>query len=132
MNTVIKPRPNHWGYVGRHGRHSRTKQDAPWYFSDNHRHECVGISKDFSVAYGSVLKKVIQDYPLIAMDDNVLCGSPRIAGTRVPVYMVLDAAQHYGTVEGVKESYPQLTTEQVKEAISFAGALLEQPIEYEP
>jgi uncharacterized protein (DUF433 family) len=74
----------------------------------------------------------MREYPLIAMDYDVLSGSPRIAGTRVPVYMVLDAVQYYGSIEGVNKSYPELTTDQVKEALNFAGAVLEQPIEYEP
>ena len=132
MTTKIKSARPRWGYVSRLGKHSHSRLDVPWSFGDYHRHECVALGKDFSVSYGSVLKRVMQDYPSIAMDDNVLCGAPRIAGTRVPVYMILDAAQHYGTVEGVKVSYPQLTTEQVRDAISFAGAVLEQPIEYEP
>jgi uncharacterized protein (DUF433 family) len=66
------------------------------------------------------------------MDYDVLCGSPRIAGTRIPVYMIVDAVQHHGTIEGARESYPQLTTAQVREALSFAGAVLEQPSEHEP
>jgi uncharacterized protein (DUF433 family) len=131
MISKTRHRRPGWGYVSRAG-HTHSTHEVMWSFDDNHKHECATFGKDFSVSYGSVLKKAIQDCPSIAMDSDVLGGSPRITGTRVPVYMVLDAVQHYGTVEGVKTSYPQLTTEQVKEALSFAGSVLEQPIEYEP
>jgi len=103
--------------------------------SKGHRGEfrCLTFpSRDLSVSFSEVLRKSAQEFPLIAIDKDVLCGAPRIDGTRIPVYMVLDAVQHYGNVEGVLTSYPQLTTNQVKEAISFAGAVLEQPIEHEP
>ena len=122
--------PARWGTLARH-RISRVRDDA-WSFSDRHVDECGSFGKDFSVPYGAVLKKAAQDCPSIAMDYNVLCGSPRIVGTRIPVYMVVDAVQHYGNVEGARKSYPELTIEQVKDALSFAGAVLEQPSEYEP
>jgi uncharacterized protein (DUF433 family) len=117
--------------LSRH-RISRVRQDDAWPFSDSHRDECGSFGKDFDVTFDSVLKKAAQSCPSIAMDYDVLCGSPRIAGTRIPVYMVVDAVQHYGTIEGARKSYPELTTEQVKEALCFAGTVLEQPSEYEP
>lgn len=123
--------PMRCGSLSRH-RISRARLDDAWPFNDSHTDECSNFGKDFSVSYGAVLKKAAQDCPSIAMDYDVLCGSPRILGTRIPVYMVVDAVQHYGSVEGVRESYPELTIEQVKDALSFAGAVLEQPIEYEP
>jgi uncharacterized protein (DUF433 family) len=120
-----------WGYVSRAG-HAHSAHEAMWSFEGNHKHECAKFGKDFSVSYGSVLTKAMKECPSIAMDYNVLCGSPRIKGTRIPVYMVIDAVQHHGGVEGALESYPDLTTEQVKDALSFASAVLEQPVEHEP
>jgi uncharacterized protein (DUF433 family) len=109
------------------------KFENRWSFSAHHHvAECASSGKDLSIAFDKVLYKSLQDFPMIAMDKDILCGTPRIAGTRIPVYMVLDAVQHYGTLDGARTSYPQLTTEQVKEAVSFAGAVLEQPIEHEP
>jgi len=90
------------------------------------------LGKDFSISFESVLHSAVQDFGSIAMDHDILSGSPRIAGTRIPVYMVLDAVQHSGSIEGALTSYPDLTIEQVREAVSFAGAVLEQPIEHEP
>jgi uncharacterized protein (DUF433 family) len=113
---------------------AHSKLDNRWGLPGRHRvlHCASTSSKDLSIAFDKVLYKSLQGFPLIAMDRDILCGTPRIAGTRVPVYMVLDAVQHYGTLEGALTSYPQLTTEQVKEAVSFAGDVLEQPIEHEP
>jgi uncharacterized protein (DUF433 family) len=111
----------------------RRKYEYRWAVQgQHHTGECAYSGKDLTIAFDKVLYKSLQGFPLIAMDRDILCGTPRIAGTRVPVYMVLDAVQHYGTLGGALTCYPQLTTEQVKEAVSFAGDVLEQPIEHEP
>jgi uncharacterized protein (DUF433 family) len=97
-----------------------------------HRRErFVSTAKDFEVSFSSVLKEAVEHYECIAIDDEILAGTPRIAGTRIPVYMILDAVEFYGTLEGAIESYPQLSLEQVKEAIRFAGEVLEHPVDYE-
>jgi uncharacterized protein (DUF433 family) len=116
-------------------------KDAPVFGSPGSRHErghwpkCrerfISTLKDFEVPFCSVLLEAATSYPSIAMDDEILGGTPRIAGTRIPVYMVLDAVEYYGDLEGARKSYPQLSLEQVKEAMCFAGAVLEHPVDYE-
>jgi uncharacterized protein (DUF433 family) len=96
------------------------------------RDKFISTLKDFEVPFYSVLRDAATEFPGIAMDDEILGGTPRIAGTRIPVYMVLDAVEYYGELEGARKSYPQLSLEQVKEAMGFAGAVLEHPIEHEP
>jgi len=91
----------------------------------------ISTAKDFDVSFASVLQTAIQKCRHIAMDEEILGGTPRIAGTRIPVYMVLDAIQFYGHLDGARESYPQLSVEQVKEAVTFAGLVLEHPVEHE-
>ena len=111
---------------------SKNRRDDDKWFEERHvAEECVSSGKNFNVPFSSTLRKALDGFPFIAMDQDVICGTPRITGTRIPVYMVLDAVQYYGTIEGVLKSYPQLTAEQVKEAVSFASAVLEQPVEYE-
>jgi uncharacterized protein (DUF433 family) len=66
------------------------------------------------------------------MDEEILGGTPRIAGTRIPVHLVLDAVEHYGDLDGARKSYPQLSLEQIKEAMGFAEAVLEHPVDDEP
>ena len=118
------------GLLGPHTSKSRSKVDERW-FEDSHADECGFSGKDFDMPFSAALKKALELYPSIAMDADVICGTPRIAGTRIPVYMVLDAVQHYGTVQGALTSYSQLTEQQVKDALSFAGAVLEQSVEHE-
>src|SRR5579864_29828 len=95
--------------------------DERW-FDNRHADECGFSGKDFDIPFSTALGKALESFPSIAMDPDVICGTPRIAGTRIPVYMVLDAVQYYGTVEGALKSYPQLTLEQVKDALLFAGS----------
>ena len=89
------------------------------------------LAKNFEVSFSTVLHKALRDCPSIDINPQVLGGTPRIAGTRIPVFMVLDAVEYYGTLDGALKSYPQLKIEQVKDAVRFAGAVLEYPIDYE-
>jgi uncharacterized protein (DUF433 family) len=100
-------------------------------FSSCRRERFISTAKDFDVSFGSVLEHTASQYLNIAIDAEVLGGTPRISGTRIPVYMVLDAIEYYGRLDGALESYPQLSIEQVKDAVSFAGDVLELPVDYE-
>ena len=115
------------------------EDQAPWgkrarhddWEMDIHAFECRSWTRDFTIPFQTVLNRALQLCPSIAMDASVLSSTPRIAGTRIPVYMVLDAIRFYGTVQGALTSYPQLTSDQVKEALSFAAQVLEQPTDDE-
>jgi uncharacterized protein (DUF433 family) len=87
--------------------------------------------KDFDVPISDVFERSLKGRPLVAVDYNVLGGTPHIAGTRIPVFMVLDAVEYYGTLDGALTSYPDLTIDQVKDAVSFAAAVTEHPVDYE-
>ncbi len=63
--------------------------------------------------------------PEITITPGVMGGAPCIKDTRIPVYMVLDEIEHYGTIEGVLKSYPRLNTEQVNAALQFAKTVVE-------
>jgi len=93
--------------------------------------ECHVYEKNFNVPFSAILEKALRGCRSIAMDPDVLGGTPRIAGTRIPVYMVLDAVEYYGTVEGALKSYPDLTEDQVKDALCFSGAVLEHAVDNE-
>ena len=98
---------------------------------EEHAHECEYTGKNFETPVLVVFQKALEGFSSIAMDFDVLGGTPRIAGTRIPVSMILDAVQYYGDLRGALRSYPELTVEQVKEALSFAGVVLEQSVEHE-
>jgi uncharacterized protein (DUF433 family) len=86
--------------------------------------------KDFDIPISDVFYRSLQGRPSIAIDYNILDGTPHITGTRVPVFMVLDAIEFYGNLDGALKSYPNLTLEQVKDAVSFAAAVTEHPVDY--
>ena|SRR5579872_1797309 len=90
----------------------------------------ISTAKDFDMPFSSVLQEAMKHYKNIAIDDEILCGTPRITGTRIPIYMILDAIEFYGDLNGALKSYPQLSLEQVKEAVCFAGQVLERPVDF--
>jgi len=109
---------------------TRKREYQPWYTSQ-HSQDCEYAGKDFEVPFSKALSDALPAFPYIAMDADVLGGTPRIAGTRIPVSMVIDAVQYYGNIEGAMKSYPDLIADQVKEALSFASVVLERSVEHE-
>lgn len=97
------------------------------YFRYVHRH--CPTTKDFDVSLGSVLAEAGKVISSITSSGAVLGGTPCIAGTRIPVYMILDAIEYSGTLNGVLESYPQLTLDQVKDAVRFTKLVMERPVD---
>lgn len=57
----------------------------------------------------------------ISVDPAVHHGDPCIAGTRVPVGVILGSIAEGDTVEQVLASYPQLTREDIQAALLFAA-----------
>lgn len=114
-----------------HGFPCRGTHDSGWRRHDRFslREKEFGF-KDFDVPISDVFERSLQGRPSVAIDYNVLGGTPHIAGTRIPVFMILDAVEYHGTLAGALESYPKLTIEQVKDAVSFAAAVTEHPVDY--
>lgn len=63
----------------------------------------------------------------ISIDPRVQSGKPCIAGTRIPVHLVLWAVEHKGSIAGAIKSYPDLTAQQIKDALYFAEIILGSP-----
>ena len=61
-------------------------------------------------------------YPHIIRDPRVLGGEPTIAGTRVPVWVVVAAWRMQQDVSDILRAYPALTPALVQEALAFADA----------
>jgi uncharacterized protein (DUF433 family) len=89
-------------------------------------------AKNFSVPFSSVLDKARQLSLFVDIDPDVIGGTPRIGGTRIPVHMVLSAVEEYGSISGAVRAYRSLTEDQVRDAIRFSSHVLECPFEYEP
>jgi uncharacterized protein (DUF433 family) len=77
----------------------------------------VSTREAFAVAERQVRSIVIQK--------GLMGGNPCIKGTRIPVYMILDGIEYYGNLKGVLKSYPQLTAQQVKDAVRFSKIAME-------
>jgi len=57
----------------------------------------------------------------IEINPAVLGGQPVIKGTRVAVYMIVDAIADGDTADDILEAYPFLTKEAVHQALRFAS-----------
>jgi uncharacterized protein (DUF433 family) len=62
----------------------------------------------------------------ISADPRIMGGVPCIRGTRIPVAMIVRAVADGTPVERLLEEYPQLTDADVREALRFAAASVEQ------
>lgn len=68
---------------------------------------------------------------MIVSDKDTLSGSPRIDGTRIPVYIILDTLAEvitgtydFSAAEMVEVDYPGITVDQVVEAVRYAAGIL--------
>ena len=57
----------------------------------------------------------------ISIDPNVHHGDPCIAGTRVPVSVIVGSIADGDTADQILQSYPQLMREDVQAALYFAA-----------
>ena len=84
-------------------------------------------AKHLEVPFSTVLQCTLEHSKHVSMDYGILGGAPCIAGTRIPVYMILDAIEFHGDLAGAIKSYPELSMEQVRDAVLFAAGVLECP-----
>ncbi len=63
----------------------------------------------------------------IEVNPEILAGKPVIAGTRVPVYLILNLLAAGYDAERIVEAYPGLTREDIQAALWYA----EQRMRYE-
>ena len=65
----------------------------------------------------------------ITVDPGVMFGQPVITGTRLPVYVIVQAIAAGDGAEELLEAYPYLTKEDIEAALSFAANLAEWGLE---
>ena len=87
-------------------------------------------AKDFNLSLKDAFSKAEREIPSVASTRGIKGGSPCIKGTRIPVYMVLDAIEYYGDLEGVRRSYPHLTIEQIRDAVRFSKVVMDCYLEH--
>jgi uncharacterized protein (DUF433 family) len=61
----------------------------------------------------------------ITVNPNQMCGAPCIRGMRFTVRRVLEALAVYPDREELKREFPELEDEDIREAIAFAAANLD-------
>ena len=86
----------------------------------------------YAVPVVDVFQSATKQYSSITADPEVMGGAPCVRNTRIPVYMIRDAIEYYGNLEGALRSYPSITLQQVRDVIGFAKLVVECPIEDKP
>lgn len=66
------------------------------------------------------------EHPRISIDPDIMGGKACIAGTRVPVHIVLGHIASGTKIEDLLQGYPFLTDADVQAAIAYAADLVEQ------
>ena len=67
------------------------------------------------------------DTKLIVSNPSIMMGKPVIAGTRIPVELILEKIAAGETIEQLLEEYPRLTEEGVRAALHFASQVPKSP-----
>lgn len=61
----------------------------------------------------------------IILDPKIMVGKPVIAGTRIPVELILKKLAQKMDIEEILKDYPRLTKEDIRAAIWYVQSLLE-------
>jgi uncharacterized protein (DUF433 family) len=62
----------------------------------------------------------------ISVDHRIMGGVPCIRGTRIPVATVIGMIAEGMTVEEILAEFPQLTIEDIQEALRYAAAVVDE------
>jgi uncharacterized protein (DUF433 family) len=60
----------------------------------------------------------------ISIDPKIMLGKPCIKGTRITVELILEKLSEGATIKNLLDGYPNLTKEDIFEAIKYANAIL--------
>lgn len=93
------------------------------------RHRQAPTADDFGISMREAFALAQKQVPSVVVRRGLVGGNPCVKGTRIPIYMILDGVEYYGSLKGVLKSYPRLTVEQVKQAVRFAKISMECYIE---
>lgn len=68
----------------------------------------------------------------IQINPKIMCGKPVIKGTRIPVYLILNLLATGYNFERIIKAYPELTSNDIKAALEYAGNLTRREEELIP
>ena len=66
---------------------------------------------------------VQEKFKCIERNPQICGGVPVFKGTRIPIHVVLDFLSAGDKIETIIENYPQLSQEQIREAIGYVSEL---------
>lgn len=64
----------------------------------------------------------------VEIHDDLHHGDPCIRGTRIPVRTIIGSLADGMSLDEIREAYPQLTTEDVHAALSYAAEVLRDEV----
>ncbi len=70
----------------------------------------------------------MERFDRIVADPTIVNGKPCIRGTRITVRRVLEAVALYPDRADLKRQYPELTDEDIAQAVSFAAHYLDDEV----
>jgi len=62
----------------------------------------------------------------IVRNPKILVGKPIVAGTRIPMTLILNLLAHGQTIKEIINDYPDLTEEDIKAAVRYAEKTVEK------
>lgn len=68
------------------------------------------------------------NFDRITIDPNILNGQPCIRGMRLTVRRVVEAVAIYPDREELKQEYPELTDDDIRQALEFAAHNLDDEV----
>ena len=82
-------------------------------------------SNRFYLNFRAYVKDIIgRTFPTIAVDPEVMGGTPVVKGTRIPVFVILDYLACGCAEEEILEHFPSLSADDIREALAFASQLV--------
>ena len=71
------------------------------------------------------MEQKLKEFKRITIDPNIMVGKPVIKGTRIPVYVILNLLGEGRSFEEIVKDYPDLTKDDILEALKFAAQFTE-------
>lgn len=65
---------------------------------------------------------------LVVSDPQIMMGKPVIAGTRIPIELILEKLAAGESTEQILQAHPRLTEESIQAALTFAARVLRTDI----
>ena len=67
---------------------------------------------------------------MIQSNPSIMMGKPVVAGTRIPVELILEKLAEGETIDQLLEAHPRLSKEGILAALSFAASALRADVVY--